>query len=109
MKLERANQTIIEQTINVCNLSKVNTFSRLVVDELKKAIEFEIKCPFKAGLYHFNSRDKPQKSIWKSVIPSWMKLDDPFNMVMTFKTRQKTGLEVISLLEYLFYIDGLMV
>lgn len=108
-KLDKENQTFYDQTLNVCNFLKANTFSRLMISEIVRAADFEVKCPFKAGFYHFKSREHPEKNEWLKLAPSWIKPEGKCKLAMTFKSRQRNEFEVISYIEYFFYPEKFFV
>jgi hypothetical protein len=110
-KLEKSNSTLYNQRVNGCNALKANSFARLMVEEITRSAKFEVKCPFKAGFYQFDPRDRPHKSTWQQMIniaPSWLKLDERFVIVIIFASRQKKAVEIVCYVEYHFFLETLL-
>jgi hypothetical protein len=110
-KLLKSNTNLLNQRINGCNIIKGNSFARMMIEEITRSAKFEIKCPFKAGFYRFESRDRPKKNDWLKMMnlaPSWVNLNEQFAIVITFTTRQKKSTDIISHVEYYFYVETLL-
>jgi hypothetical protein len=86
---------LFEQRINFCQIAKVNLVARAFIDEATKALNFEVKCPFKAGFYHQDEHDAPKKEDWQGFLPSWFKNNKTFRVTAVFRTREKYSIDVI--------------
>lgn len=67
---------------------------------LSGGIDFELKCPFEAGLYHIHERNYSTNSFWLKGLPSWMHTYETFSMAMVLKTRLTKGFEDMVAMEF---------
>lgn len=98
----KTNQKVSEQRINICSLTKnVNIAARIWLNTIMQRLDFELKCPFKPGVYRLKKQEYVDSvSLAENDIkfPSWLQLlpiDEPFRFYATYKTRIGQNFEFI--------------
>lgn len=91
----KTNETLINQQINLCQLSKLKGIVRTLLRSEMERMDFEIKCPCKPGWYRVRDREYKNDKQMVSIMPSWINIDEMLQIFITIKTLQDKSFDFI--------------
>lgn len=103
----KPNITYFEQNINICHLEKtrtLNVFTKEIFKFMLTNVKFELRCPFKKGVYQRDSREvfnytSTVASDSRLTIPSYLSFGKEIMLKFIFSTKVDGYPEIICAIE----------